>query len=505
MRRRVLVVAILALVAAVVPVARASDATFHGSLGATRLNQPIVGMAATPSGGGYWLVAADGGVFRYGDAGFWGSAAHQRHARTVALVPTSTGDGYWLVDEDGSIWSFGHAPGVVGPAGLRITSAARATDRGLWLVTASGVVAPAGDAPAIGDLRSTHLNRPVVSIASTPTRRGYWLVATDGGIFSFGDAAFYGSTGAVRLNQPIVGMASSPGTGYWFVASDGGIFTFSPTSTPASSSTCTVFPSDNPWNTDVSRGPLDLRSAAWVASIGSGNLHPDFGTAYGIPYVEVPAGQRGVHVTFDDDDESDHALYPIPPGAPVENGSDAHVLVLSRSECRLYELFAASRQPDGSWHAGSGAIFDLRSNALRPDGWTSADAAGLPILPGLVCYDEVAAGAIDHALRFTVPRTQRGYIHPATHFASSITDPDVPPMGARFRMKSSYSCAAYSREVQVICTAMKRYGMFVADNGSSWYVTGAPDRRWDDAALDDMKRIPGSAFEAVDTGPVHTG
>jgi hypothetical protein len=242
-----------------------------------------------------------------------------------------------------------------------------------------------------------------------------------------------------------------------------------------------------------------------VSSIGaSTNLHPDFGTPYGIPYVEVPAGQPGVSVTFDYDDESDHALYPIPRDAPVEDGSDSHVLVVSRSECKLYELYAATQNGDGSWHAGSGAIFDLRSNALRPDGWTSADAAGLPIFPGLVRYDEVAAGHIDHALRFTVSETQRGYIHPATHFASSNTDPNVPPMGARFRLKAGYDCSWASAPVQVICAAMKRYGMLVADNGSDWYVTGAPDHRWDDGALEDVKRIPGSAFEAVDTGPVQT-
>ena len=486
------------------------DAVFHGSLGATRLNQPIVGMASTPSGRGYWLVASDGGVFPFGDATFFGSAGAQRHAPTVAVVPLSTGAGYWLADADGTIWSFGRAPGVHGPPGLRVVAAARATDRGLWLVTADGVVAPTGDAPVLGDLHGTHLNRPVVGIAGTSTRRGYWLVATDGGIFSFGDAAFFGSTGALHLNRPIVGMTSSPGTGYWFVASDGGIFTFSPSSaSPPPSSTCTVFPSDNPWNTDISSSPRHARSAAWVASIGSGNLHPDFGTPYGIPYVEVPAGQPGVQVTFDYDAESDHAPYPIPRDAPIEGGAsstgDRHVLVLSRSQCRLYELYDAHPLADGSWHAGSGAIFDLRSNALRPDGWTSADAAGLPIRPGLVRYDEVAAGHIDHALRFTVSRTSRGYIHPATHFASSITDPNVPPMGARFRLQASYSCSAYSREVQVICAAMKRYGMFVADNGSSWFVTGAPDSRWNDAALEDLKRIPGTAFEAVDTGPVRTG
>ncbi|MFL6206292.1 MAG: hypothetical protein ACJ739_13180 [Acidimicrobiales bacterium] len=213
-------------------------------------------------------------------------------------------------------------------------------------------------------------------------------------------------------------------------------------------------------------------------------------------------------MTFDYADESDPGPYPIPPTAPIEGGAsstgDRHVLVVDDAACKLYELYAAYPQNGGSsWLAGSGAIFDLRSNALRPEGWTSADAAGLPIYPGLVRYDEVVQeGVIDHALRFTVSRTQAGYIHPATHEASDVTDANVPPMGARFRMKAAYSCAAYSAEVQVICTALKRYGMLVADNGSSWYVSGAHDPRWDDDALGDLKLIPGSAFEAVDTGPV---
>ena len=531
------------LLASLTPIAVARDAGFHGSLGATPLNQPIVGMAATPSGDGYWLVAADGGVFTFGDARFFGSAADlPLRAPIVGMVATATGEGYLLAAGDGGVFAYGDASGfgslgwhkpvtaiVPSPSragfwlvtedgdtfshgdatyGIRahaddVVGAAGRSAGGFWVVTATGVVHGVGGAASLGDLSGKPPAQPIVDMAATPSGRGYWLVGRDGGIFSFGDAVFFGSTGAMRLNRPIVGMASSPDRGYWFVASDGGVFTFSPSSAPAASS-CTIFPADNPWNTDVSRYPVHARSAAWVSSIGGGNLHPDFGTPYGIPFGEVPAGQPGVRVTFDYDDESDHALYPIPPGAPVENGSDAHVLVVSRSECRLYELFAAARQGDGSWHAGSGAIFDLRSNALRPDGWTSADAAGLPIFPGLVRYDEVAAGHIDHAIRFTVSETQRGYIHPATHFASSNTDPNVPPMGARFRMKASYDCSWASREVQVICAAMKRYGMFVADNGSDWYVTGAPDPRWDDEALEDVKSIPGDAFEAVETGAVNT-
>ena len=547
---RRLVVAVLVL-SSLTPVAAAGDASFHGSLGATPLNQPIVGMAATPSGDGYWLVASDGGVFTFGDAGFFGSAgalplrspvvgmaatptglgywlvaadggvftygdasfhgAAGLGAPAVALVATGDGDGYWVVGADGTVLGLGGARGGGRLAFGPVVAAAAAPGGGLWLVAPDGRVAAFETAAHHGSV-GVPLNQPIVGMAATPSGEGYWLVARDGGIFSFGDAEFFGSTGNLRLNQPIVGMASSPEAGYWFVASDGGIFTMSPGSAP-SASTCTIFPADNPWNTDVSAYPVHSRSAAWVSSIGGGNLHPDFGTFWeggpiGIPYVEVPAGQPGVSVTFDYDDESDHAPYPIPRDAPIEGGADAegdrHVLVLSRSECKLYELFYAFPQADGSWHAGSGAIFDLRSNALRPDGWTSADAAGLPILPGLVRYDEVAAGAIDHALRFTVSTTQRGYIHPATHFASSNTDPNVPPMGARFRMKASYDCSWASREVQVICAAMKRYGMFVADNGSDWYVSGSHDPRWDDDAVGDLKSIPGSAFEAVESGPVQT-
>jgi hypothetical protein len=266
---------------------------------------------------------------------------------------------------------------------------------------------------------------------------------------------------------------------------------------------CPVFPPDNPWNRDVSGDPVDARSDAYVTSIGGGNLHPDFGSnpAYGLPYIVVPASQPKLPVAFSVPGESDPGPYPVPANAPVEAGSDHHVLALQEGTCRLYELYAASFG-GGTWSAYSGAVFDLRSNALRPDGWTSADAAGLPILPGLVRYDEVQAGAIRHALRFTVDQTQRAYVHPATHFASDATDPNLPPMGLRLRLKVSFAIGSYSREVQVILTALKRYGMFVADNGSSWYITGATDSRWNDEALEGLKKIPGNAFEVVRSGPL---
>lgn len=279
---------------------------------------------------------------------------------------------------------------------------------------------------------------------------------------------------------------------------------------------CQVFPADSPWNTRVDALPVHARSAAWVATIGtSTRLHPDFGTFWdgapiGIPYVTVTSVQARVPVTFDYADESDPGPYPIPPSAPIEGGAsasgDRHVLVVDTGSCILYELYAAYPQGAGaSWTAGSGAVWNLASNSLRPAGWTSADAAGLPILPGLVRYDEVQNGRIEHAIRFTAAQTQRGYIAPATHFASSSSDANRPPMGARFRLKATYDCSWMSHDANVICVALKEYGMLLADNGSNWYISGAHDPRWDDDALGDLKQIPGSAFEAVQTGPITTG
>ncbi len=277
---------------------------------------------------------------------------------------------------------------------------------------------------------------------------------------------------------------------------------------------CSVFPADNPWNDDVSNAPVHARSDNFIDNIGRGtNLHPDFGTEYmgapnGIPFITVDGSQTRVPVSFLYADESDPGPYPVPPDAPIEGGpngtGDRHVLVVETDECKLYELFNATPENNGaSWSADSGAVFDLGSNALRPDRWTSADAAGLPIAPGLIRYDEVVtAGEIHHALRFTVQRSQSGYVNPATHAASSNSDPDLPPMGLRVRMKSGFDCSDFSSEIQVVCTALKRYGMFVADNGSNWFVSGAPDERWSDDNLRDLRQITGDAFEVVDTGPV---
>jgi hypothetical protein len=272
------------------------------------------------------------------------------------------------------------------------------------------------------------------------------------------------------------------------------------------------FPPDNPWNTDISAAAVDPDSATLIASIGlTKGLHPDFGTTYqgspnGIPYTVVPADQKRVPVSFTVSGESDPGPYPIPPAAPVEAGSDAHVLVVDPGNNRLWEIDAAKRQDGGaSWSGYSGAAFDTSSNALRTDGWTSADAAGLPIFPGLVRYDEVAIhGAIRHALRFTVANTRHAFVHPATHYASSYTGADRPPMGMRVRLKAGVDISGYPAHVQVILQALKTYGMFVADNGSDWYLSGAPDPRWDDSELATISGIKGSDFEVVQMGTVYT-
>ena len=268
------------------------------------------------------------------------------------------------------------------------------------------------------------------------------------------------------------------------------------------------FPADNAWNTDIMAAPADPQSSTLIASCGLRNLHPDFGTTYngapnGIPYVLVHAGQATVPVTFDYAGESDPGPYPIPPDAPIEGGpsstGDRHVLVVDVDAWKLYELFDAQPINGGaSWHAGSGAVFDLNSDALRPAGWTSADAAGLPIFPGLVRYDEAAiAHDIEHALRFTCPETRKAYVSPARHYASNDTSSALPPMGMRVRLKASFDTTGFSPTVRAILRAMMHYGMLVADNGSGWFVSGAPDPRWDDADLATLSRVPSTAFEVV--------
>jgi hypothetical protein len=271
---------------------------------------------------------------------------------------------------------------------------------------------------------------------------------------------------------------------------------------------CPVFPENSFWNTPVDKLPVAPNSNQMINSSGLGtgaNVHADFGSGtwdggpIGIPYVVVPGTQPRVDVTFEYDDESDKEKYPIPPNPPIEGGSnsdgDRHILIVDRDRCRLYELYSAYPQANGAWTAGSGAIFDLHSNALRPAGWTSADAAGLAILPGLVRYEEVAAGEILHAIRFTSNGTQHNYVWPARHIAGSCAA--CPPMGQRFRLKASFNTAGFSPQAQVILVAMKKYGLIVADNGSPWYISGAPDERWDNDALHQLHSVHGSDFEAV--------
>jgi hypothetical protein len=273
---------------------------------------------------------------------------------------------------------------------------------------------------------------------------------------------------------------------------------------------CPVFPASNPWNQRVDRLPVAADSTAIIASIGvDDHVHADFGSGLwnggpiGIPVTVVRGTQRKVPVTFDYADESDRGRYPIPSNVKIEGGrasdGDRHAIIVDRDRCRLYELFALYPTAGGGWRAGSGAIWNLRSNRLRPAGWTSADAAGLPIFPGLARYDEVARGRIDHALRFTVRRTRRAYVYPARHFASDATDPALPPMGLRVRLKATFDTRSFPRQTRIVLEALKRYGMIVADNGSDWFITGAPDPRWSNEQLHTLHRVPGSAFEVVDT------
>lgn len=269
---------------------------------------------------------------------------------------------------------------------------------------------------------------------------------------------------------------------------------------------CAIFPSDNPWNLDISGLDVHENSDDYLDSMSANSefLHPDFGSdpTYGIPYTTVGGGQAKVPMVFSEDDESDPGPYPIPADAPVEVG-DQHVLVVDTDNCILYEIYDATYVGPG-WEAFSGAVFDLSSNALRPDGWTSADAAGLPILPGLVRYDEaVEIGEIRHALRFTANITQEAYIHPATHEAGSTTDSDAPPMGLRLRLKDEYNISGFTGASRVVLEALKKYGMILADNGSDWFISGSTDNRWDDEDLEQLKTVPANAFEVVDTGPLH--
>jgi hypothetical protein len=286
---------------------------------------------------------------------------------------------------------------------------------------------------------------------------------------------------------------------------------------------CTVFPAppaslpttapsqpdESAWNQNISKAPVDPRSSAYISYIdahGGDRLHPDFGSprTYGFPYAVVGAGQRKLPIHYTAyGSESDRGPFPIPNGAPVEGGrrsdGDRHLLVVDSASCTLYELYRAFfvAKPRPHWNADSGVSWNLRSTALRPDSWTSADAAGLPIFPGLVRYDEVASGHVDHAIRVTFDSTRNAWVHPASHCAGDTSNPSAPPMGLRLRLKAGYGLGGFSGGARVIAEALKRYGLIVADNGSNWYFSGSSDRRWDDENLDQLKQIPGSAFEVV--------
>jgi hypothetical protein len=292
-----------------------------------------------------------------------------------------------------------------------------------------------------------------------------------------------------------------------------------PSATPGAGprvGSCPVFPGDNAWNRDISGLPVRADSDTLIDSIGrADHVHPDFGTEWegapiGIPFVTVGKSQRKVPIEFKAyGDESDPGPYPVPANAPVEGGAEAdgdrHVLVVDTDDCVLYELYRAFPEGAGAWSADSGAVFQLGINDEHPMEWTSADAAGLPIFPGLVRYDEVVTeGALRHAVRFTVSRSRKAVVAPARHYASSSSDPSLPPMGLRLRMKRSYDCSSFSSEARVVCDGLKHYGLIVADNGSDWYLSGAHDPRWDDDAIGDLKRITGDAFEVVDSGPIET-
>ncbi|MCU1451117.1 MAG: hypothetical protein JWP02_3287 [Acidimicrobiales bacterium] len=279
---------------------------------------------------------------------------------------------------------------------------------------------------------------------------------------------------------------------------------------PPSAANCPILPADNVWHADISGLPVHARSGAWMGNMSSAStrLHPDFGSSgdpnapYGIPWTAVPGSHAKVTPAFDYSDESDPGPYPFGPDTPIEGGQsaggDRHALMLDHDTCVLYELYAANWN-GGHPTAGSGAVFDLRRNApLRPDTWTSADAAGLPILPGLLRLDEVQAGHVDHAIRFTASRTDRSHLWPARHDAGAASDANLPPMGARFRLRANFDMAGYRPDTQVVLRAMQHFGLMLADNGSNWYFQGTAENGWDDGFISDLKRIPASAFEAVD-------
>jgi hypothetical protein len=313
----------------------------------------------------------------------------------------------------------------------------------------------------------------------------------------------------IKLSAEALDVAVNPAPRFWRITALALALSWTLADGAAAGLGCPAFPPNNPWNQRIDSLPIHPRSADYVESIGEdGFLRAAFGTdgRYGIPYNIVGASTPRVEVEFvGHPAESDPGPYPVPNNPRIEGAGspDRHLLLVDKDACKLFELYLAEKTKSG-WRADSGAIFDLLSNSYRPAGWTSADAAGLPIFPGLVRYEEVVDGQIRHALRFTVRQSQKAYIHPARHWASTSTNPRLPPMGLRLRLKAGYDTSWIDGQASVVATALKRYGMFVADNGHSWYLFGAPNPRWNDRDLAQLNGIPAAAFEAVNTGPIVT-
>lgn len=310
------------------------------------------------------------------------------------------------------------------------------------------------------------------------------------------------------LPQPAIALFAcacsiTPSPSVPYVAPDGGPVV-SATGAPLIAG-CPLFPPDNAWNRDVSSDPVDIHSADYLAAMNAGSrfLQADFGSdpAYGIPYVLVGAGQRRIPMTFLYATQSEPGPYPFPSDIPLQTGTDRHAVALDRDACLLYETFDTHRDSDG-FHCGSGAIFDLRSNNLRPDGWTSATASGLPLFPGLARYEEVQSGEIHHALAFTAEATSAAFVHPATHQTGNSPAPYAPPMGLRVRLKGSYDLSRFTGASRVLLAALRKHGMLLTDIGTDWFFSGSTDARWDDRDLEQLKTVPAAAFEVVQLGPL---
>jgi hypothetical protein len=379
---------------------------------------------------------------------------------------------------------------------------------GIVLITAVGACQLFGGSPGRAPSSPTPGASGVAEVGSPLSTGGYDSSATPGSDATDAASLAPGQTPDTQATAPTSGGSTGkPGSTAAPVSTPHATVTLPPTPTPkppAPGGPCYVFPSSNVWNQRVDGLSVASNSTAMVNAIGaSAYLHPDFGkTGGGIPYNIVDTNTPTYNVSFQYAGESDPGPYPIPANPYIEGGSDAHLLTLDLNQCKLWELYAVQHS-GSSWSAGSGAIFDLHSNALRPAGWTSADAAGLPIFPGLVRYAELKTGSIDHALRFTAPNTC-GYIYPARHLTAPACS-DLPPMGLRVRLKASVNISSFGPNAQIVLTTLKRYGMILADNGSPWFVTGVPDSRWNDDEMHVLQTLHGTDFEVVNTSGLVNG